>query len=146
MTRFSRAASTTSLVTDGRASISRIRSTCVRGRFSSWKLPPVIRMIEAAAKPYQSRQPEGRPLRASSGFQQLPNLACRQRTEFKNEANAGVQPRIASKALFNAWHNDQNHSNPAPIENASCLLQSGDLEPVGFVNDQQRGRIGDQSV
>lgn len=49
MTRFSRAASTTSLVTDGRTLISRIRSTCVRSRFSSRKLPPVIRMIEAAA-------------------------------------------------------------------------------------------------
>ena len=49
MTRFSRAASTNSLVTNGRALISRIRSTCVRRRFSSRKLPPVIRMIDAAA-------------------------------------------------------------------------------------------------
>jgi hypothetical protein len=49
MTRFSRALSTTSLVTNARALISRIRSTCVRSRFTNRKLPPVIRMIEAAA-------------------------------------------------------------------------------------------------
>ena len=49
MTRFSRAVSTTSLVTLGKTLISRIRSTCVRSRFNNRKLPPVIRMIEAAA-------------------------------------------------------------------------------------------------
>jgi len=75
-------------------------------------------------------------------FQQLTNLARRQWPEFVNEANAGVLLRIASKALFNAWHTDQNHSKPTLIKNAPCLLQSGDLEPVGFVDDQQRGRIG----
>jgi hypothetical protein len=49
MTRFSRAVSTTSLVTNAGALISRIRSTCVSSRFTNRKLPPVIRMIEAAA-------------------------------------------------------------------------------------------------
>src|ERR1035441_8997514 len=145
MTRFSRAASTTSLVTVGRTLISRIRSTCVRSLFSNRKLPPVIRMIEAAtiesiASP-GSLTPGGRPVT----IQQLTNLARRQRTEFVNEADRKVQLRIASHALFDAGHTDQNHSNPALIKKASCLLQSGDLEPVGFVDDQQRGRIGDQS-
>ena len=46
MTRFSLAASITSLVTDGKPLISTIR---VRRRFSRRKLPPVIWMIEAAA-------------------------------------------------------------------------------------------------
>ena len=61
-----------------------------------------------------------------------------------NETDAGVELRIARQALFEAGHADQNHSDPALIKNAPCLLQSGDLEPVGFVDDQQRGRIGDQ--
>ena len=52
MTRFSRAASTTSVVADGRALISRIRSTAsgVDAAAGSCrrKWPPVIRMIETA--------------------------------------------------------------------------------------------------
>lgn len=77
-------------------------------------------------------------------LQKLTNLARRQRTKLVYKADAGVELRIASQALFKAWHPDQNHSNPALIENASCLLQPGDLKPVGFVDDQQGGRIGDQ--
>jgi hypothetical protein len=48
ITRLSRAASTTALVTSLRALISRIRSIWARSRFSSRKFPPVIRMMAAA--------------------------------------------------------------------------------------------------
>ena len=48
MPRDCRAASTTWLVTDGSPFDSRIGSICVRRRFSSRKLPPVIQLVEAA--------------------------------------------------------------------------------------------------
>jgi len=81
--------------------------------------------------------------RRPSLVQQGLDIGISQRSKLVDKADAGVELRIASQALFNAWHTDQNHSNPALIKNAPCLLQSGDLEPVGFVDDQQRGRIGD---
>lgn len=45
MTKLSRAASTTALLTSRSELISRIRSSCVSRRFNNRKLPPVIRMI-----------------------------------------------------------------------------------------------------
>ncbi len=77
-------------------------------------------------------------------LKQLTNLARRQWTELVDKADAGVKLRITSQVLFNAGHTDQNHSDPALIKNAPCLLQTSHFEPVGFVYDQQRGRIRDQ--
>lgn len=78
-------------------------------------------------------------------LQQVTNLACRQRTELVHEADAGVELRIASQAFFKAGHTDQDHSNPTLIKDAPSLLQSRHFESVRFIDDQQRGRIGDQS-
>jgi hypothetical protein len=79
-------------------------------------------------------------------FEQLPNLARRQWPEFVNEADAGVKLPKASQSLFKAGHSAQNHSNPALIKYAPRLLESGHFESVGFVNDQQRGWIGNISL
>lgn len=66
-------------------------------------------------------------------FQQLLNFARRKRTGLENEADAGVEPRKASPALFDAGHTDQNHSVPALIKKAAGLLQASHFEPAGFI-------------
>lgn len=52
------------------------------------------------------------PRRRPVSYQKLTNLARRKRTEFVNEADAGIELRIASQALFNTGHTDQNHFDP----------------------------------
>ena len=53
--------------------------------------------------------------------------------------------RIASQVFSNAGHTDNSHTDPTVIKNASGLLHASHFDSVGFVDDQQRGRIGDQA-
>jgi hypothetical protein len=69
MTKLSRAASTTALLTSRSELISRIRSICVSRRFNNRKLPHVIRMIAATVSASNSccgRQTPGGAQRRSS--------------------------------------------------------------------------------
>ena len=62
-----------------------------------------------------------------------------------NEADAGVELRVASQAFFHARHSDQNQPETPTVENIPHLLQSCHSQPVRFVDDEQRSGIGHRS-
>src|SRR5450755_341652 len=114
MTKLSRAASTTGLVTCRNELISRIRSIWVRSRFSRRKFPPVIRMMAGTAS---SAHGCGRP----ALLQQLADLGRTQWAKLMHESNSRVELRITRQPLLQSGNADQNQPNLPLVENRPDL-------------------------
>ena len=147
ITRTSRAASTTSRVTDPSPLISRIRPTCDSSRCSSRKFPP--------RDPDQGRDPLG-------VGQQVLGQRHPRRTPARPAAR-GPPPRPSGRNSCTkpireySWavprqpslqprHPDQHHPDAAPVEDVPHLLQPGHLDPVRLVDQDQPGRVADPAA
>ena len=100
ITRLSRAASTTALVTSSNVLISRIRWICVNRRLSSRKFPPVTRMMTATVSEASVVRGQLHPHRHPVLLKQLADLWCSQRSELMDEADAGIELRIARETFL----------------------------------------------
>ena len=83
--------------------------------------------------------------RCPTPFQQLRHLGWLQRTELMNEPDAGVELREARHALFDTRHADENHGRRAFIEDRPHLFEAVHLQPVGFIDEDERSRIAKRS-
>ena len=69
--------------------------------------------------------------------EQPADLFGAQAAERMNEADAGIELRIAGQPLFDAWHSDQDQADLIAIEQIAQLLQARNLQPIGFVDQDQ---------
>ena len=58
-----------------------------------------------------------------------------------DEADTGVELRVAGKTLFDAWHPDQNQTDAPTVKDAPHLLKPSHFKPIRFVDDEQSCRI-----
>ena len=58
-----------------------------------------------------------------------------------NEADPGVELRIACQTFFDAGHSDQNQTDAAMVKDVSHLFKPRHLQPIRFVDDEQSSRI-----
>ena len=62
------------------------------------------------------------------------------------EADSAVKLRIAGHALFDAWHADQDEADVVAVEEVTHIFQSGGIEALRFVKDDQLHVIPRQSA
>src|SRR5699024_11684015 len=55
------------------------------------------------------------------------------------EADATVELRVASEALLNPGHPDEDDAHVVMVEVVANLLKAGGLEAVSFIDDEQLG-------
>ena len=54
-----------------------------------------------------------------------------------DEADARIELGIAGQALLDPRHSDQHQADLVPIEQVAQLLQTRDLQPIGFIDEDQ---------
>ena len=54
-----------------------------------------------------------------------------------DEADTGVELRVAGETLFDAWHPDQNQTDAPTVKDAPHLLKPSHFKPIRFVDDEQ---------
>ena len=60
-----------------------------------------------------------------------------------HEADARVESRKAGDPLLDAGHADQDHAYVTVVKDRARLFQAVHLKPVGFVDYDERGGVGD---
>ena len=60
-----------------------------------------------------------------------------------HKSDTGVELRIAGHSLLDSGHSNQHEPNAASIEDRPHLLKADDLEPIGFIHQNQPGWIAD---
>ena len=64
-----------------------------------------------------------------------------QRVELVDEADPGIELGVAGEALFETGHTDEHEADVADIEDGAELLQGGDLQTVGLVDEDEPRRV-----
>ena len=59
-----------------------------------------------------------------------------------DEPDAAVELGVAGEALFDAGHADEDQAEAAAVVVVAELLERGDFQPVGLVDDEQLGERG----
>ena len=71
------------------------------------------------------------------------HLDVTQRPELMHEADPRVELRKAGDSLLDAGHADQDHAHETFVEDRAHLFQAVHLKPVGLVDHDERGWVGD---
>jgi hypothetical protein len=136
MTRDSRAVSTTSRVTVLRWLISRIRVICAKRRWTSRKLPLVMRATAGDGFDVgEVLRGEGEPELFPVVGEDESELVEAEGAVLVGEADAAVELRVAREATFETGHADQDQPDVVAVEEVAELCEARGFQSVGFVDD-----------
>ena len=72
--------------------------------------------------------------------EQPTNFFGAQTAKRMDETDTGIELRVTGRALFDVPASDQHRCHLIAIEQVAQLLKAGDLEPIGFINQDQPDR------
>lgn len=74
-------------------------------------------------------------------FEELASLFDGESTKLVYKADPRVELRKASQPFLKAGHPDEHHADATSVEDVSDLLKARHLEPVRFIDHDERGRV-----
>ena len=79
--------------------------------------------------------------RCPSLFQQLLHLSSVERAELMDEPDARIELGKSGNSFLDAWHADEDHAGGALVKDRSHLSKAVHLEAIGFIHQDQSGRV-----
>jgi hypothetical protein len=78
---------------------------------------------------------------ASSAALIVPALVPRSACKFVHEADSRIKLWVACQAPLYSWHSNQHETNASGIEDRTHLLKACHLQAIGFIHQNESGRV-----